>query len=102
MGELRHLQGRQLTFNVDQHPAAKTHDGGGWLDGEVKISGAIGVDRDLQPGDALTVSIANADGEVVASAEVECAGVAFVPIKHDKTVIGTSRVHKLKVEAVTT
>lgn len=52
---------------------------------------------DLQPGDELTVTIAGADGEVLASGTAAVLSVGFVPITDSGDIIGTTRVHKAKL-----
>lgn len=59
--------------------------------------GAFTVRHDLQPGAELTVSIADADGEVIATGVAAVASVGFVPITNDGDVVGTTRVHKAKL-----
>lgn len=53
--------------------------------------------RDLQPGDELTVQIAGADGEIVATGTAAVTSVGFTPILNDGDVVGTTRVHKAKL-----
>lgn len=84
----------QLSFVVEQHPNAREYKDGGWLDGTVAVGGAFRVERDLNPGDRLTVTIASADGEVIASGEVSVVTVGFKPIKLKGFVVGQTRVHK--------
>jgi hypothetical protein len=55
------------------------------------------VARDLQPGSELTVTIAGADGEVIATGVAAVMSVGFVPITSDGDVVGTTRVHKAKL-----
>lgn len=88
--------GQQLTFAVCQHPAAARLPSGGWLEGALTVGGELRVERSLQPGDRLTVTVADADGEIVATGEAEIAAVAFTPIKIEGDVVGTTRVHKAK------
>lgn len=86
----------QLSFHVEPHPQSADR-GEPWLDGEVKISGGLGVSRDLQPGDMLTISVANADGEVIATEVAEVHTPSFPPIKVKDVVVGTMRSHKAKI-----
>lgn len=88
-----HQAGEQLSFLVRAHPAARD----GWLDATLAVGGAFTVRHDLQPGAELTVSIADADGEVIATGVVAVASVGFVPITNDGDVVGTTRVHKAKL-----
>lgn len=85
------------SFHVRPHPAATRRPDGGFIDGALSIGGQFGVDRDLDAGDELTVTIASADGEVLAQGVVEVQGVAFKPVKVKGFVIGTTRVHKAKL-----
>lgn len=89
----RESNAHQLTFEVAPHPEA-----GEFIDGSLKISGTFGCRKDLNPGDELTVQIANADGEVIASGLAEVGPVGFAPIKVKNEVIGTERVHKAKLQ----
>jgi hypothetical protein len=86
----------ELSHVVKPHPARVERPDGGWLDGTVAIGGAFNVDRDLQPGDELVVTIAGADGEVLAGGIVEVGPVGFKPVKVRGFVVGETRVHKAK------
>lgn len=88
-----HQAGEQLSFMVHAHPAARE----GWLDATLAVGGAFTVTRDLQPGAELTVSIAGADGEILASGTAAVLSVGFVPITNDGDIVGTTRVHKAKL-----
>lgn len=88
----------QLSLDVAPHPDAAKRPNGGWLQGSVAITGDFGVTRDLQPGDELTVTMHNADGEVIASGVCEIGAIGFKPIKIDGDVIGTERLHKAKLQ----
>ncbi|MEJ7783193.1 MAG: hypothetical protein WKF96_00220 [Solirubrobacteraceae bacterium] len=84
----------QLSFDVRPHPASRRDDGSPpYLQASLKVKGDFHVSRDLQPGDELTVTIADADGEVVASGLSEVGGVSFPLIKEKGHVIGTERAH---------
>ncbi len=84
------------TFDVKAHPAATRRPDGGFVDGAIGIGGQFVVERDLQPGDELTVTIASADGEVLAQSVVEVQTVGFKPVKVRGFVVGQTRVHKAK------
>jgi hypothetical protein len=86
---------RQLTFDVDRHPDLEGRDA--ILDGTLKIAGDLSVRQDLQPGERITITIGDADGNVISTAEAEIGAVAFVPIKLEGSVIGTDRLHKAKL-----
>jgi len=87
----------ELTHHVKPHPAKAKRPDGGWLDGTVAIGGSFVLDVDLQPGDELTVQIANADGEVLTGGVVEVTTVGFKPVKVKGFVVGKTRVHKAKL-----
>ncbi len=58
------------TFDVKAHPAATRRPDGGFVDGAIGIGGQFVVERDLQPGDELTVTIASADARAQGKAAV--------------------------------
>lgn len=86
-----HQTGEQLSFLVTGRWVS------GWLDATLAVRGASTVRHDLQPGAELTVSIADADGEVIATGVAVVASVGFVPITNDGDDVGTTRVHKAKL-----
>jgi hypothetical protein len=89
---------QQLTLHVAPHPRAVWQNGDNKpIVGGVKVSGSLTVDHDLQPGDILTVSIADADGQVIAHTTAEVSGIAFKLLEQSGSVIGTERVHTAKV-----
>ncbi len=88
---------QQLSFFVAPHPSARLGDG--LLDGSLSIGGGFGVRRDLQAGDALTVTVADADGEVIATGLIEVQSVAFRPVRFKGEVVGTERFHTAKAAA---
>lgn len=90
--------GRQLSLHVAPHPATV------WADGEhkpivgaLKISGALTVDEDLQPGEDLTIQVCNADGQVIASSSAQIGPIGFKSIKQSGVTIGTERMHTAEV-----
>lgn len=85
----------QITLHVDQHPQARDLPHGGYLVAEIGPE-AIEIDRDLQPGDHVTVTVANADGEIIGTAEQEVGGIGFKPLKMEKRTVGQIRAHKAK------
>jgi hypothetical protein len=89
----------QLTFNIAPHPSAASRPGGLPVMGaSLAIKGALAIEEDLNHGDALTVTIANADGEIIATAQLEVAAPpSFVPIEDkDLGLLGYERAHKAK------
>lgn len=88
----------QLSLEVRRHPSLEARgSAAGILVGVVKLSGGLPVDRDLNAGDVLTVTVANQDGEVVGSGVYEVRGVALDPIVDGRAgVIGTERVHRAR------
>lgn len=92
--------GRQLTLNVLPHPDVTRRQTDGdatFLEGELKLTGALPVPRDLNPGARLLVTIADEDGEIITRGYYEVGGVGLVPIVDAKLgVIGTMRTHKAK------
>jgi hypothetical protein len=86
-----HTDNPQLTFDVALHPHldAERHI----LFGSLKIKGDFRLDRDLNAGDELTVTIAGPDGEVIASGHATTAYPAFKAIKDKGVTIGTERCH---------
>lgn len=85
------LSAVQLSLNVDRHPHLPDD---GMLMGTLKLGGGFAVPRDLQPGEELTVTVADADGQVIAASRAEVETVAFPPIKDKGVAIGTERRHK--------
>lgn len=91
-------QGQQepmISLLVEQHPHARDLPHGGYLVAEVKPD-AVEIDRNLQPGDIVTIQVANADGEVIGTATQEIGKVGFAPLKMDKRVVGQVRGHAAK------
>lgn len=86
----------QLTLDVEMPQHARDLPHGGMLVASCSID-AVEIDRDLHPGDRITVTVASADGEVIGQAEQEVGGVGFKALKIDKSVVGLERVHKAKV-----
>lgn len=87
----------QLSFEVSRHAQLRESGQDGILIGSLKIAGDFAVSVDLDSGDQLTVHVADADGNVIATAVAEVGGVGFAPIKDKDMVVGTERQHKAKV-----
>lgn len=87
----------QLSFDVKPHPAL-AHMADPILAGSLKITGDIHCPRDVATGDELTVTIATADGEVIAQAVLEAAAPAFRVITDSGEPIGMERITKAKVQ----
>lgn len=89
---------RQLTLDVVPHPELVQLGRDGIVVGTLKIAGEYRLDRDLRAGDELTVTIADADGEVIAHGLARVGPVTLSPIEEkDAGVIGTERAHRAKV-----
>jgi hypothetical protein len=90
---------RQLTLDVHPHTEAARREHH-YIAGNLRIAGDYSVPHDLHAGDELTVTVANADGQVIAQALARVGAVTLTPIEDkDLGVIGTERVHKAKVVA---
>lgn len=85
----------QLTLHVNQHPHARELEHGGYLQAEITPD-AIEIDRDMQPGDLIRVTITDADGTVIGQGEQEIGGIGFKPLKVERRTIGLVRAHKAK------
>lgn len=83
-----------LSLDVDLHPSI---DPDGFLIGSLKVKGGLRCDVDVQAGDRLSVQIANADGQVIASAELRGLYPHFTELKERGHVIGTERVNRAEV-----
>lgn len=95
------IQEPQLTMNVRDHPnivARRDNDLATFMTGTLKLTGELPVDQDFNAGDALTVTVADADGLVIASGRFECKLPQFQEIKEEHAgVIGTNRAHTAKM-----
>lgn len=87
----------QLSFRVDLHTDLIAEEEP-WFFGSLKVKGDLRVGHDLQAGEELTVSIADADGQVIASAGLVVAYPGFKDIKEKGHVVGTERVHVAEVQ----
>jgi hypothetical protein len=87
----------QLSLHVDPHPAARRPDGEVLIVGLLKISGSLRCPRDLQDGDELIVSVADADGNLLSSHHAEVQTPTFARIEEKGAVLGLERIHKAKI-----
>ncbi len=84
-----HTQGH-LSLHVEPHKRLGS-DPFFW--GSLKIKGDLQVDHNLQGGDRLTITVSDADGNVISTALATCGTPSFKDIKEKGTLIGTERVH---------
>lgn len=91
----------QLSLEVRPHPALERKRRRGeavYLQAELEAKLTIPVDHDLNPGDGIVITVADAAGEVLGTATLELGGkgaVRFDTIDEPNLgVIGTRRVHK--------
>lgn len=96
MSDSIHDLRKKLSFDVKQHPDCKHFDAP--LGSSVKVSAELGIDHDLNPGEDLVVIVQNADGEVIASGELEVGKLGFDPIKEKGNVVGMQRVQTAKLK----
>lgn len=85
-------------FDVQHHPHIVEMGNDPILRPAVKISGDMTLAKILQHGDRVTISVADADGVVIASGEAECGLPSFKPIKFEGEPIGEERITTAKVE----
>jgi hypothetical protein len=85
----------QLTFEVTPHRDLDDLR----IAGSLKLSGDLRVQRDLNHGDELLVTVTDADGSVLARAQATIsAPPSFVPIEDkDLGLIGYDRAHRAKL-----
>lgn len=94
----RQLQLECEFFEVKHHPHIEEMGNDPILRPAVKVSGDLTLTVPaLQAGDAVTITVANADGEVIASGEAEIQYPSFRPIKFEGEVIGEERIHTAKL-----
>jgi hypothetical protein len=93
---MTHTDDEQLTLDVHLHPALEDRDRP-YLTGTLTISGDLHCPHDVQAGDELTVTVANADGEVIANGALVGKYPGFRDIKDGQTILGTERNNKAKV-----
>lgn len=87
-----------LSLDVEPHPRLRELTDGGILISTLTLGGDVQIDRNLNTGDQLTVTIGDADGTVIATLDAVVVSPSFHPIK-DKVVgvIGTERRHRAKL-----
>ena len=85
-------------FEIKHHPHVKDMGNDPILRPAVKIKGDMTLSQVLQHGDRVTVSVANADGEIIASGEAECSLPAFKPITFEGEPIGVERITTAAIE----
>lgn len=85
-------------FEIKQHPHVVDMGNDPILRPAVKIKGDMTLSKVLQHGDRVTISVANADGEIVASGEAECSLPAFKPITFEGEPIGVERITTAAIE----
>lgn len=91
---------RQLSLDVELERDADRPDQepGSYLTGSLKIGGDFYVAQDLNMGEKLTVTVANADGLVISQGVVRVGPVGFEPILDHGIQIGVNRAHKAKLQ----
>ncbi len=86
-----HTDDHQLSLHVDLHSDLDPDTAIIW--GVLKLKGDFRVNRDLNAGDELTVTVATADGEVLTGGRMKCTYPHPKAILDKGRVIGTERVH---------
>ena len=86
----------QLTLEVGLHSAIDARDA--LITGALTIGGQFSCGVDLNAGDEITVTVATADGEVIAQGTCMCGYPAFREIRDRDEIIGTERCNKAKVQ----
>lgn len=84
----------QLTLDITPHPDIEPD---GFLIGTLAISGALHCPTDVQAGDVLTVSVSNADGEVIAAGQALGTYPKMKELRERGHVMGTERGNKAKI-----
>lgn len=92
----RRAEQLELFHTVDVHPHIRELGNDPILRPAVKIGGDFTIDEIPQHGQRYTLSISNADGEVVATAELEASLPSYKPIEFDGEPVGEERIHTLK------
>lgn len=87
---------RQLTLEVEPEPELGADDR---VLGSLTIGGSFAVGRDLQRGDELIVTVAGADGELLAQSQAVVGKVGFQTIRVKGDPVGTERKHGAKLVA---
>jgi hypothetical protein len=83
-------------LSLDVLPDSRIVPGGVFV-GTLRVSGEFPVEEDLNRGQQLVISIADADGQVLATALAAVVGVGFVTLYEKETAIGTERQHKARL-----
>jgi hypothetical protein len=100
MGGTRLHPEEQLSLIVREHPALQEIRDDGrepWLTGSLKITGSLHCPHDINSGDELTVTVADADGNVIAGGKLIGRPPHMDDIKDRGAVIGTERVNRVEV-----
>lgn len=96
MGQRTNDQGAQITLEVTEHPKLRERRLAELtvpLEASIKIKGRFGIAQNLQHGDQVSVTIASADGTVIAQGVCEVGIPAFAPLLVKGDLIGLERVH---------
>jgi hypothetical protein len=87
---VRRLRGEQLSFQVGL-PGNKPDVG------SVKVSGSLGVGRDLRRQQEVVVTVALADGTVLASGHGKVTGIGFKDTEDKYGLVTTERIHTISL-----
>jgi hypothetical protein len=90
-----HATDDQLSLDVGLHSAIDARDA--LLTGALTIGGNLVCGIDLNAGDEITVTVATADGTVIAQGLATCGYPVFREIVDRGEIIGTERCNKAKV-----
>lgn len=93
---MRRHTGPQTTLKVEV-PHALRIKGGGHLVSSLRIGGDLSLEGDLNLRDELTVTVADADGTVIATEVLVCGAPHFDAIEHEGELLGIERKHTAKV-----
>ncbi len=93
MPDTRH---QQITLNVQPHRRAGE---GAFMFATLKIKGDFRLDHDLHGGDELTVTVADADGNVITNGKLVCATPTFKDVTEKGIYIGIDRIHVAELTA---
>lgn len=91
-----HNQEDQLTLDVGLHSALDRRSA--LIAGALTIGGRFACGVDLNAGDEISVTIATADGTVIAQGVCVCGYPVFREIRDRDEIIGTERCNKAKVQ----
>jgi len=90
-----HTDDHQLSLQIDLH--SNLDPDRAILFGSLKLKGDFRLDRDLNAGDELTVTVATADGEVLTAGRLVCTYPQLKEIKDKGFVVGTERAHTAEI-----